>query len=136
MTRDEILAMEAGRELDALVAEKVMGFAIMRENDMPVMRNSFYDPRLIGIGGQRLPPPLFSADIAPAWGVVEQLVGEDRAGPGLYFQMTHDWNEGYGTWATFDWKGVTDTHPLYTARADTAPLAICRAALLAVMEAD
>lgn len=31
MTRDEILAMELGRELDALVAEKVMGWTVFRE---------------------------------------------------------------------------------------------------------
>ena len=30
MTRDEILSMPAGRELDALIAEKVMGWFITR----------------------------------------------------------------------------------------------------------
>ena len=33
MTRDEILKMEAGREMDALMAEKVMGWHLVTDKD-------------------------------------------------------------------------------------------------------
>ena len=138
--------MEAGRELDALVAEKVMGWAL--------------EHRLVGAGTladpKRLEPeqavyrvrseadsywqnwspdgadrvlddmlPRYSTDIAAAWDVVEWL---------------HDAGKLFVLWATTQgrWiaqvfiRGDDDTGPVADKDADTAPRAICLAALQAV----
>ena len=134
MTRDEILAMEAGRELDALVAEKVMGFAkVVRDYDKrhntEGLRSFVYDTAFAWFGKET---PRYSTDIAAAWLVVEHM------GPipfSLRFQPADAWRAGggevycYAHWTCW-FEGGKEID------ADTAALAICRAALLAVMEAD
>jgi len=81
MTRDEILAMEPGRELDALVAEKVMGWAW---GDMDSGLEGLLPPqdfRVYGLTpllifddlGHLHGMPNYSTDISAAWGVVEKM---------------------------------------------------------------
>lgn len=108
----------AGRELDALVAERVLGHTVVRpENPLDEWEewdDGFYS------GAPRLRP--YSTHIAAAWQVVEKLTA-DR------------WHFGFGCdpdgiWHC--WVGAT------TEKTDkSAPLAICRAALsaLAALEA-
>ena len=106
MTRDEILAMEAGPELDALIADRVWDT----------------EPKYKGP---------FSTDIAAAWKIVECM------GPVpflLAFHPADAWRTAggeiycYSHWSCwFEGGGKID--------ALTAPEAICRAALLAVMDA-
>ena len=96
--------MEAGRELDTLVAEKVMGLNV----DRSMMHNgpSYFDP------------PAYSTDIAAAWLVVEKL------------RETHDVElRGYQPYEPNNWQVVVDSE-FYTE--GTAPHAICLAALKAV----
>ncbi len=99
MTKEEILAMEAGRELDKMVAELLFSY---RVED----RYGYYDPEsgyfcetqsspLIGERGERQPCilvetkefrggvlelwnelPCYSTDISPAWQVVEKMLSE------------------------------------------------------------
>lgn len=64
MTREEILALKPGRELDALVAEKVMGWDDSGDGEW---RNEFDRP----IESIRLWRP--STDISAAWEVVEKM---------------------------------------------------------------
>ena len=135
MTRDEILAMPAGIEMDVLIATKVMGwkryvntawssFAQQRdgaeqvtwvEGDLNTFRASDdWSP---------------STDISAAWEVVYKLH------PDHSIQIDFDDPE---TVEEIKWYcGLyTKGEPFrdYEARADTAPLAICRAALLTVIE--
>jgi hypothetical protein len=104
MTRDEILNMPAGREMDVTIGYHVMDLGA--------------------------PPgvyPEYSTDIAAAWEVVEkanvsciqQAIG-DTPDELLWFACCGDASTACDT----------------EAFAETAPLAICRAALLAVMEAS
>lgn len=117
--------MKPGRELDALVAEKVMGWRVVRE------------PQDDGYGGPPLPKPFLwaigdgtpavfregqepqpwspSRDIAAAWEVVEKVSGS-------YFIL--DFDSGYWS-AEFSPSGMG-------MRGTTAPHAICLAALKAV----
>ena len=137
MTYDEIMALEAGRELDALVAEKVMGWKWDKGNslqhlllgpDGAIGAVIFHD----GIADddgivQPLDCPHYSTDIAAAWEVVEKL---RRANDGEYLFTIND----AGMW----YAKFLDEHGEPVSRSgfcDTAPLAICRAGLLAVMEA-
>ena len=84
MNADEIRNMEAGREMDALVAEKVMGWKWDASNplqhllfgpDGAIGAVIFYDGRA-NDGGivQPLDCPYYSTDIATAWEVVERIL--------------------------------------------------------------
>jgi len=106
----DIRTMPAGREMDQQIACAVMGLS--DEEDIPP----------------------YSEDIAAAWSVVETMVRKD----GLYFGAPHYKNKrqslaqlGYPE-GTECWYCVINTKRLnkVVLCADTAPLAICRAALL------
>jgi len=127
MTREEILSTEAGREMDALIAEKVMG------EKQPIYVHEFHIDPIYSEGHNwfcypsfyegdicKWEPRNFSTDISAAWEVA-------------------DWLRNY--WGTFEliaglswhcWSELKDAKIWGTG--NTAPLAICRAALLAVME--
>lgn len=111
MTNDEIDKLEVGFELDALVAEKIF-------NDTP--------PRGYGV-------PDYSTDIAAAWEVVEKMASKGfdaevmSLSSGLpsvddnhrcYCEFQVPWRIGFNRLRAF---------------APTVPLAICRAALKAVL---
>lgn len=66
MTREEILAMEAGRELDALVAVKIIGLEVEEKEDHLRMY----------VKGTRTPILTHSTDISAAWRVVEKVTEE------------------------------------------------------------
>ena len=127
MTRDEILNMPAGREMDALVAEKVMTLNVW-QHEKRVKQLAFRGNRsreVLGtvieiIAGDRMLQN-YSTDIAAAWQVVEKTKND------------YDITRVGGKWHA--WLFAID-EVLTEAYADTAPLAICRAALLAVMDAE
>ena len=82
--------------------------------------------------------PDYSTNIAAAWEVVGKL---RKDGYGIIFNDTRVqyrcrfWrHDGKDAWNIFTWVGEPDTE--YTIWADTAPLAICLAALKAVGHAD
>jgi len=116
MTRDEVLAMKPGRELDALVAEKVMGWKAvqvfdLKDTDGTNIANGITPYNI----GQRVPH--YSTDIASAWEVVEEM-------------QNNEWDF---TLKNHKRKYEAIFGTLYNAFAPTAPEAICKAALLAVM---
>lgn len=139
-------SVEAGRELDALIAEKVMGwqrYGAMRYGKPIVVMvakhsdcwnytrsqadaaSGSWEPTNDPVT-ERLTP--FSTDIAAAWQVVEKFRGDKR----LLFELRTAGRVG----------PMVDELTTYAARfiflerdfseAETAPLAICRAALAAV----
>lgn len=105
-------AMPAGRELDALVAEQVLGKKVELYRLCPVPYHRFKDTEQ-GI-------PYYSTDIAAAWEVVEKVqringrFRVDIVGP---CQGSDEYSVGF--------------LPMLSGYG-TAPLAICRAALKAV----
>ena len=110
--------LQAGRELDALVAEKVMGWRRIESTNLFLI-----GPKHIEGG---FPAPHYSTDISAAWQIVEK------------FKMTITPNNCYphvkAKWcADVELKG---SHELWLAGAETAPLAICRAALRAMEQGD
>lgn len=138
------MTMEAGRELDALIAEKVMdlvpceaweyinfgsagGPALVNANCIHGQGRRCYPTTEIG-GGVSLQgiggPPHYSTDIAAAWEIVEKF-GHYKVNtfpgeipgqpPTIRVELTRFHPEAFGY-----------------ADADTVPLAICRAALKAL----
>ena len=120
LTREAILAMPAGREMDALIAELVMGWRVEHEP------YQFLD----GEAGTGYDDPgdfQPSTDIAAAWEVVERLNLLD-----LYaLKRSNEYDSqtaGYEVGEPSCGDGGRYWDRL--AEAETAPLAICRAALL------
>jgi hypothetical protein len=105
--------LPAGRELDALVAEKVMGICVSTgwEDIYPVVA---------GVTCVTNPIRPYSTDIAAAWEVVEKALAPKGYNVGPLY-------EGNGWWVVQD-AGCG----MEIAIAETAPLAICLAALNAV----
>lgn len=118
MTPEEIDALPAGRELDALVAERVMGWTRSPRD---------YGSRLVWVThpenivrfwkGRRSFQP--STDIAAAWEVLEKHQFSLIRIPDGWVAGRFDFNSPAWDFAFGD-------------AAPTAPLAICRAALKAV----
>jgi hypothetical protein len=125
MNRDEIMKLEAGRELDTLVAEKVMGLTADKEH-CPYCGAEMW----IGALRSRCSScsewrygwyKNYSDDISAAWEVVEKIRE--------YIECI--WPNDRGLWSLLSYERLEEG--LTTVSAETAPLAICRAALLAVM---
>ncbi len=119
--------MEAGRERDALIAEKVMGC---------VIKHTFTwvtgEPDMVHPDGDHQVLPHFSTDITAAWLVVQAL--EKR---GFWCEMRTPFSEPFkrdGYWAGFTPHGTSGWNgcPDHWTDAATLPLAICLAALKAI----
>jgi hypothetical protein len=131
----DINEMQAGREMDVKIAE-LMGWIWITEDDdqpdqIPYLIDPDEDSYLVYYPkvaekfpavypSQGLPP--FSTDIAAAWLVVEKFL--DQHDFDLNNLMDND-----GEWMATIKPLNSDEYVM--AKADTAPLAICRAALLA-----
>lgn len=117
--------MPAGPELDRLVAEMVMGWKL--RPDGMAYHGGATGWRVPHPGA--VPPAQFSpsTNIANAWEVVERMAPRLRIQKGGHtpYYAIHRTELGY---VAGYWTAV----PFLTSPADTAPLAICRAALKAV----
>jgi hypothetical protein len=109
-------AREAGRELDALVAVTLMGVTLVSEDaGIRPAAMSYQKPSEV------LP---YSTDVAAAWQVVERMRARGFA---LELHYEFGWSRQWV--ADFSNDGWLSTGEQL---GDTAPLAICRAALAAV----
>jgi hypothetical protein len=110
--------LQAGRELDALVAEKVMGYTL----GTPPSPES-----AINLAGPEYPVtvPHYSTDIAAAWQVVEKFKDRD------WRFILDKYDDGWGIEIELSGGKYGSG-----AVAETAPLAICRVALKAVGVVD
>lgn len=147
MTPEEIDKLEAGRELDALVAEKVMGLVMLEETyqtwetfdgwtmQAPETFN-YWAP-------SELPPeermflkrkhPYFSRSIAAAWQVVEKLKFDPRS-PDWDGERDFAIHFNGNVWKAGYYDSGYDNCFDFHAEAKTAPLSICRFALKVVLE--
>ena len=121
MTRDEILNMPAGYEMNKLIAINVMGWALV--NNHGAAGGKFW----VGHGGSfgDMPEkylPDFSGEIAPAFSVVEKLCNEN--GCDIVKVCKRDPELLRGEWSCNFGLG-------FEAFGETVPHAIGRAALLA-----
>ncbi len=117
--------MEAGRELDALVAEKVMGWEDRRMVGLA-------SPGWLKPGSSQLHNlPRYSANIRDAWEVVEKLKAD---GWNIHMDSVGFNNEDEGEWRTHFSHDVEDDARYAHVYDDggTAPHAISLAALKAV----
>jgi hypothetical protein len=141
MTREEILAMQPGRELDARVAENVMGYKFVQEGstlwkeDAPfpfLMYNEEFGYCLYEKYEDGWPFTTFnpSTDISAAWEVVEKIGNNAEW---MLYRLGHTDEEGILKYNCTFLQVFSGFSP--SAKGITAPEAICKAALLAVLEA-
>ena len=120
LTPEQIDAMPAGREMDALVSEQLMGIKVGWAKEVGSVLILFEPhPFVVGTGTEI---PYYSTDIAAAWKLV---VGN----------FTLDYPKFYGKWrCCFYLKSESSGSRFnFIGIADTAQLAICRAALKKVI---
>jgi len=118
--------LNAGPEMDIIVAEQIMGWLI--ETDEPKLRRlQGYFARDEGrrwwrtpAGGWYCEPPAYSSDITAAWQVIEQM---NSRGHTLFLSQGSEESK-----AAFDEPRGTGTDCI---NERSAPLAICKAALVA-----
>src|SRR3990167_2036291 len=127
--------LPAGRELDALIEEKVMGHEVEPRwydahggplpdpEDASIKPHEYYVlPPRTGARYSTREVPYYSRDIDAAWEVLERFATR-HLNLGL---------QGPGMWGPEGWYVTLGTGHIATAFAFTAPLAICLAALKAV----
>ena len=130
VTREEILQLQPGPKTDQLVAEKVMGWK--QEEIWLDFEGRLW--RKVGCANPNEPLYVYagpwspSTDIAAAWEVVEALVSR-----GWHFELctTEITGAGSAVWRVSFWCHES---PEGLVLATEIPLAICRAALQAVMK--
>lgn len=132
MNEQNDVSREAGRELDALIAERVMGYEVSRIRAGALLvevyaieRRDEAHPSFDVVMCNYYPVSVrrYSTDIAAAWEVVEKL-NETERWPTIQFGPSEDGDLRW--WVTLVNPADADVY------AETAPLAICRAALKAV----
>jgi len=160
LTREQIAELEAGRETDALVATEVMGW-IYSDTWGQLVPSGHADPPIwsdwewdieeltyvkhpinmmsgVSYRGDKPYIPDYSINISASWKVAEKLKLSVLPLETGYFAGIYDLEIEYFD----DDMGIIDGHfgggyagmrRIYSI-ADTAPLAICRAALLAVRD--
>ena len=116
--------MPAGREMDVLIAENIMGWAVHQRNTawwVKVADENEVTTEVMGFtyGKDRFAP---STNIADAWEVVEKM------GNCLFACGRSD----AGAWEAYFFFVNSGVGKLSEAHGDTAPLAICRCALMAM----
>lgn len=132
-----VLSRDASRELDALIAERVMGEpkpvytfgpTLVFAAEYPASRGGMWREEVRYDEGD-VPtwrPLAFSTDIAAAWMVMERMRAD-----GFSAEVTGHPGRGFHCHI---YEGTGTRRRNGYALADAAPLAICRAALLAVEE--
>lgn len=123
MSELEASEMEAGYDLDVRIATEVLGWTQrVAKSQNPRSQKHWYRPG----SNHPIVLPSFSWHIAAAWLIVEHL----RARGIWLEELTGRYETAYR--AGFMWRGDHPFSPHYVQEmADTAPLAICLAALAA-----
>ncbi|MNC03295.1 hypothetical protein D3C75_506960 [compost metagenome] len=112
LTREEILATSPGRELDSMIADKVIGMDLVEDTLLQLPR--YYLPEYDRTIHRDV--PLYSSDIAAAW----EIVNNNKR------------------WFSLQWNGMEFICEIgidspCRIGAKEAPEAICKCALLAVL---
>ena len=126
ISREEIMRLDAGREIDLLVAERVMGWRL--EADEPKLKklNGYFyrdedrrwwrNPE----GGWFCDPPGYSSDIKDGWKVVERMRNVGKS-----LSLSQDLK---GNRVVFDEPDAAESDYIVE---KSVSLAICKAALIA-----
>lgn len=126
MTKEEILAMEAGAELDDIVASKIMEWEQGGDEGevwLDHCTDYFVTGRAPGSSDYYWKP---STDISAAWQIVEKMESLGYGHKHLEYSQRPE--------AGIAWMFMQPGRGIFEAKAKKAPEAICKAALLAKLE--
>lgn len=136
---EQVIHMPAGKEINVLIAENVLGHVWLHNNPYGFLRPKEDADELVAYGGSNYGKHpkhesgawvdsdyKYSSAIDDAWVVVRAMKARRYW---LYFQDNSGETESYRA----EFVGNRQSEKGY---AETAPLAICRAALLALLEVD
>jgi len=133
MTKEEIHEMKSGPEMDLLILEKVMGWKRVPRPEHWVCSATF---GLENAGGDSCCPvcqlPSYSEaySMEASWMVVEKMMAK-----GYNYTIRGNFEGNGKHWCGFDHQEWADSNPLFKSPlCDTLPLAICKAALIAIAE--
>lgn len=141
LTREQILAMEPGAELDALVAERVFGEEVVwnpDRTDAQIAMGARCDDDGVPFDFDFEQMPPYSTDISAAWKVVEKIEGIEDANWVCGDNMSPDGKrDGYAFRIYFP-SGVTDEignmeFDEVDGVGGSVPEAICKVALIATL---
>jgi len=130
MNREEIQKLEAGRVLDSLIADKLMGFKAIKFLKL-------YPTRCSGIPStsdreeKRILIPLYSLILEDAWKLFKKLREIDSHWcPSIYWDDDDGDSDGYWSVVLHYYGETVEEYKSYSAYADTEALAICRAIMM------
>lgn len=128
-----MIELEAGRQIDALIAERVMGW--VRVPVKSALTDYMYQRPDSAVHLWPANVWKFSTGIAEAWEVVEVLrTSWHWCCIDIHSNYHYEWRV---TLTPSDYMNENNPHqPTVDARAGTLPLAICRAALKAIVAAE
>lgn len=123
LTKDEILQIPAGSRMDAVIAEQIMGWHwLVYDKDynwakISETTGAWVDKNNHFFHNENWKP---SIDVAYSWKVIETMQTSDTGN--WFFSLQHE-----NTYGTKDWYAEFGAYRMW---GSTAPIAICRAALL------
>lgn len=129
LTREQVLSMEAGEELNDLIAEKVMGWHAKSKKwggECDEYADHWHDGESFVCECEFFNP---SIDISEAWEALEKVCNHDKW---MLYKISQNDEDGvvkYEITLLEIFRGVSKH-----VRAVRAPEAICKAALLAVLD--
>ena len=131
MTKEEILGVKAGPELDLLITEKILGW---KRSDSPAFWKCGAKFALMDRQGYKICPKCqvygYSTEIERAWEVVEKMMAK-----GYNYTIRGNFEGNGKHWCGFDHQNWADSNPIFQSPlCNTLPMAICKAALIAVLE--
>jgi hypothetical protein len=125
MEKDGISKMKASPEMDAMIAENLFGWSDVKE--INYLGGGMQWRGTNEIGQRSVPVHNYSTNMAYAWEVVEKLAD---ILPGVVSVQHEFHRDGSGTICFI--RQYPDSNAKWITHDESAPLAICRAALLAV----
>ena len=118
--------MPAGREMDALIAEKIMGYTLSELSLPAYPKYKLFDIESGEFSGYVKEVPHYSTDIAASWEVTEKITDQKH----WAFKLRRLPGKDY--MACFIRLTKTGRDDFESKPSKTAPFAICRAALKAM----
>ena len=128
LTTEIPIDTDRNREIDKLIAEKVMGWTYLEKAKLNGHSGTDWTGITPTLSRQSI--PTYTTDVAAAWTVIKKL--KDRDGHPNYLWLSYQGDAVLTKHNSSHWLCAFASPEQFRAEADTAPMAIALAALAAV----